>query len=267
MERRRNTRPDGTLRTAVLTGAGREPLVLLHGYPFDPSMWAPQLRALERDARILAPDLLGLGASRLARGAAPRMDDYADDVLAWMDDAGISRATVAGLSMGGYVSFALWRRAKERVASLVLLDTQAGADGEEARKGRVAAREALAAGGMAAVVDGMIGKVLGATTRARRPEVVDHVRRMILATDAAGAIAATEALRERPDSTPTLATLDVPVTVVVGEEDTLTPPAIARAMADGIRGARCVVVPGAGHVSPLEAPDAVTAVLRQVLGV
>jgi len=265
MERVQRTRQDGTTSSAHVSGEGGLPLVLLHGFPFDPTMWLPQVRALRRDARLLVPDLLGLGASRLAAGAAPRMDDYADDILAWMDEAGISRAVVAGLSMGGYVSFALWRRAPERIAALVLLDTKAEADGEEARRGRVATREAIAAGGMAAVCDGMLAKVLGATTHRRNPDAVGHVRRMILASDPAGAMAAVDALRERPDSTPTLATIDVPVTVVVGEEDALTPPDVARAMAAGIRGASLVTVPEAGHVSSLEAPERITDVLRGVL--
>ena len=265
MERTQRIRPDGTRASAHLSGEGKEPLVLLHGFPFDPTMWAPQVRALSRDARILAPDLLGLGASRLAAGGAPRMDDYAADVLAWMDDTGIHRATVAGLSMGGYVAFALWQRAKERVASLVLLDTQASADGEEARKGRVTARAAIAEGGMAAVGEGMLSKVLGATTHRTRPEVVAHVRRMILESDPAGAMAAVDALRERPDRTGLLGTIDVPVTVVVGEEDGMTPPAVARDMADRIPGARCLVVPEAGHVSSLETPERITAILREVL--
>jgi len=265
MERLEARRPDGTLSTALAGGEGGEPLVLLHGFPFAPAMWEPQLRDLRREARLLAPALLGLGTGRLARGAAPGMDDYADDVLAWMDETGIHRAVVAGLSMGGYVAFALRRRAPERIAALALIDTKPEADGEETRRGRVATREAIAKGGMAAVAGGMLGNVLGATTHRTRPDVVERVRRMILDTDPAGAMAAVDALRERPDSVATLATIDVPVTVVVGEEDTLTPPDVARAMAGRIAGARLVVVPGAGHVTSLEAPEAVTRVLRELL--
>lgn len=265
MDRDIRREPDGTVRAAHRSGEGRQPLVLLHGFPFDPSMWQPQLRALRRDARLLAPDLLGLGSSRLAAGAAPTMDDYAADVLAWMDDAGISRTVVAGLSMGGYVAFAMWRLARERIAGLVLLDTKPEADGEEARRGRVATREAIASGGMDAVCEGMLEKVLGETTRRTRPEVVAHVRRMIRESDPAGAMAAVDALRERPDRTALLGTIDVPCVVVVGEEDVLTPPDVARAMAERIRKARLVVVPRAGHVTSLEAPEKVTAMLREVI--
>jgi pimeloyl-ACP methyl ester carboxylesterase len=228
-------------------------------------MWTPQIRGLRRDAGILAPALLGLGESRLGPEAAPSMDDYADDVLAWMDETGISRAVVAGLSMGGYVAFAMWRRAPQRVAALVLLDTKAEADGEEARRGRVATRETIAARGMEAVVDGMLEKVLGSTTRRSRPDVVAQVRRMILETDPRGAMAALDALRGRPDSSGTLAGIDVPVTVLVGEEDALTPPDVARDMAARIPGARLVAVPRAGHVTSLEAPDEVTEALRRTL--
>ena len=265
MQRERRTRADGTERSAVLEGDGRQPVVLLHGYPFDPGIFEPQMRALRRDARFVAPDLLGLGASRLGPSAAPRMDDYAADVLAWMDDAGVSRAPIVGLSMGGYVAFALWRKARERVAALVLLDTKAEADGEEAKRGRIETRDAIARGGMAAVCDGMLEKVLGQTTRGTRPDLVARIRRMILDTDPAGAMAASEALRERPDSGKDLATIDVPTVVVVGEEDVLTPPEFARSMAQRIAGARLVEVPRSGHVSSLEAPDAITDVLRDVL--
>jgi pimeloyl-ACP methyl ester carboxylesterase len=228
-------------------------------------MWEPQIRALRRDARIVAPDLPGLGASALPPGSTPTMDDYAAAALAWLDETGVSRAVVAGLSMGGYVALAMWRRAKERIAALALLDTKAEGDTEEAKRGRVETRRAIEAGGMAAVAEGMIGKVLGGTTRRTRPDVVERVRRMILATDAAGAVAAVDALRERPDRTADLAGIDVPTIVLVGEEDELTPPAVARSMAAKIPGAKLVVVPEAGHVSTLEAPERVTTALRGLL--
>jgi pimeloyl-ACP methyl ester carboxylesterase len=264
MNRLRSRTTKGVTVFAALEGDGKEPLVLLHGFPFDHTMWEPQIRALRRDAKILAPDLLGLGRSELP---APllSMDDYADDVVAWMDEVGMSRATIAGLSMGGYVAFALWRRARERVAGLALFDTKAEADTDEAKRARLETRKAIGSRGMSEVVEGMLEKLLGKTTRRSRLDVVEKVRRMILATSPEGAMAAVDALRERPDSVPDLAGIDVPAVVLVGEDDELTPPSFARAMAERIPNARLVTVAGAGHVSSLEAPDKVTAVLRELL--
>ena len=261
----RRRKANGVTAVAAWGGTGGEPLVLLHGYPFDHTMWEPQIRALRRDAKILAPDLRGLGRSELPSGAPPSMDDHAGDVLAWMDDVGISRATVAGLSMGGYVAFAMWRRARERIAALALLDTKAEADSEEAKRGRLEARRAIEEHGMAGIAPGMLEKVLGRTTRRTRPEVVERVRKMILATSPQGAMAAVDALRERPDSVRDLGSIDVPTVVVVGDEDELTPPPFAKTMADGIPGAKLVTAPKAGHVSSLEAPDVVTSALRELL--
>jgi pimeloyl-ACP methyl ester carboxylesterase len=235
MESLRRRLANGVTAVAALEGKGGQPLVLLHGFPFDHSMWDPQIQALRGDAKILAPDLPGLGRSELPPGPSPSMHDYAGEVLAWMDEAGISRATVAGLSMGGYVAFAMWRRARERIAGLALLDTKAEADSEEAKRGRLDARRAIEEHGMAGVASGMLEKVLGKTTRRIRPDVVERVRKMIVATPPAGAIAAVDAMRERPDSVRDLAAIDVPTVVIVGEEDELTPPSVVRATAEGIR--------------------------------
>jgi pimeloyl-ACP methyl ester carboxylesterase len=265
MERLRRRTSAGGDFSAILDGEGRHPLVLIHGFPFDATMWRPQVQALRSEARLLAPDLPGMGASRLPPGAAPSIDDHAADVLAWMDDAGMSRAVVAGLSMGGYVALAMWRIAPERIRALALVDTKAEADSQDAKKARLDTRAVLEAKGLEGVVDGMLSKVLGATTRRTKPDVVGHVRGMILGTRVEGAVAAVDALRTRPDRTALLPTISVPTVVVVGEEDELTPPAVARAMADRIPGARLVSIPAAGHVTSLEAPEKVTAVLRGLL--
>lgn len=263
METLRRRIASGTV--AAWEGSGQQPLVLLHGFPFDHSMWEPQIRALRRDAKILAPDFPGLGRSELPPHGAPSMDDYARDVFAWMDEVGITRAAVAGLSMGGYVAFAMWRRARERISALALLDTKAEADSDEAKRARIETRRVIQERGLSAVVDGMLEKVLGKTTRRTRPEVVERVKKMVLGTSPAGAMAAVDALRERPDSVADLPGIDVPTVVVVGEEDELTPPVFSRGMAERIPGATLVIVPESGHVSSLEAPEQVSAVLRELL--
>jgi len=255
----------GTRLRAWLAGDGPVNLVLVHGYPFDRTMWEPQVEELSGRARILVPDLRGLGKSDLPTSGRTRMRDYADDLARWMDHAEMDRAVLVGLSMGGYVSFEVWRRHRGRVAALALLDTKAEADSAPAKEARVAARERIGREGMAAVVEDMLKGLLGATTLGNRPRVVEHVRRMILDTVPAGAMAAVDAMRERPDSTDDLPGIDVPALVVVGEEDTLTPPSAAEAMAGAIPGAELVRIPRCGHVSSLEAPTAVTAELRKLL--
>ncbi len=257
--------PPSVELAAEISGSGGRNLVLLHGFPFDHTMWRPQIRDLENEARIVAPDLRGMGRSAIAPGGGASMRTHAEDVIAWMDAQKIERATIAGLSMGGYLAFELWRFARGRIAGLALLDTKAEPDSDEAKAGRVATKGAIAKGGMAAVADGMLAKVLGKTTRGTRPAVVDHVRRMILGTKPEGAMAAVDALRTRASSVEDLGRIDVPVIVVVGEEDELTPPSFSQEMAARMPSAELRIVKGSGHVTSLEAPEEATRALRDLL--
>lgn len=254
--------PDGATLAYEDVGEG-QPVVFLHGFPLDHSMWAPQLRALAAMARCIAPDLRGLGESRGdSRGDSPSMERHADDVAALLDALAIPRAVVVGLSMGGYVALALWRRHRARVGALALVDTRAGADGDEAREKRHQLIALARAEGSAAVAERQLAGLVGKTTRAERPAVVEALRATMTRAPVEGIVGALEAMLARPDSTPLLATIDVPTLVVVGDEDIVTPPKEARAMAAQIPGARLEVVPGAGHMSNLERPEAFTAVLR-----
>jgi 3-oxoadipate enol-lactonase len=243
-------------------GSG-DAIVFLHGFPHRRTMWASQIGALAEQARCITMDLQGFGES--APGDSVSMDTYADDVIALLDERKVDRAVICGLSMGGYVALALWRRHPERVRGLVLMDTKAGADTPEAaekRRGMIAqARER----GSAAVADAMITGMVGKSTRAKCPEVVDAVHRMLESAPVPGIIGALEAMINRPDSTPTLATIDVPTLIIVGAEDTLTPPKEAEAMHEAIAGSRLEVIAGAGHVANLERPAAVNHVLSEFL--
>jgi 3-oxoadipate enol-lactonase len=248
-----------------LRGAG-VPLLLVHGFPHDHTLWRPQLDALGDAARVVAPDLRGFGRSDGAGATGEAtVDRYADDLACVLDAAGERRAVVAGLSMGGYVAFALWRRHRSRVRALVLADTRAGADTDDARAKRreliALARDRGAEAVAARMLDGMVGK----TTRARRPAVVAQVRAMLAGQPVAGMVDALQAMHDRPDSTPELATIDVPTLVVVGDEDVLTPVAEARRLHEGIAGSRLEVLAGAGHVSNVERPAAFTHVLQEFL--
>ena len=243
-------------------GAG-DPIVFLHGFPHSRALWAPQLNALVDRARCIAPDLRGFGEST----AAPpfTMDQYADDVAALLDALHIERAVICGLSMGGYVALAFWRRHRARVRGLVLMDTRAGADSAEARVKRNDMIALAHERGSSAVADAMISGMVGKSTREKCPEVVDAVHRMLESAPVAGVVGGLAALREREDSTATLGTIDVPVLVVVGEEDVLTPPSEAAMLHAGIRGSTLEVIAGAGHVSNVERPAAVNHILSEFL--
>ncbi len=241
------------------------PVVFLHGFPHNRSLWAPQLGGLLARARCVAPDLRGFGDSEIS--GPYTMDRYADDVIAMLDALQIERAVIAGLSMGGYIAFALWRRHRQRVRALILADTRPGADSEEARTKR---REHIAlarAKGSGAVADALIAGMLGSTTREKHPDIADAVHRMMTMAPVNGVIGALEAMIARPDSTPTLATIDVPTLIIVGDEDILTPPKEAQAMHEQIPGSRLEILAGAGHVSNVERPAAFNHVASEFLGV
>ena len=230
------------------------PVVFLHAFPLDRSMWGPQVGALVRQGRCVAPDLRGFGGS--AGGAPYTMDQYADDVAALLDGLNVGPAVVVGLSMGGYIAFAFWRRHRARVRALVLADTRAGPDSEESREKRRRLIDVARTRGSGTIAEMQIGTMVGETTRSRRPDVVDAVRAMMTAAPVDGIVGALEAMMGRPDSTATLATIDVPTLIVVGDEDTLTPPTEARSMHERIRGSRLEVVSAAGHICNLERPSA-----------
>ena len=241
------------------------PVVFLHGFPHNRTLWAPQLGGLMSRARCIAPDLRGFGESQISGPYS--MGRYADDVIAMLDALQIERAVIAGLSMGGYIAFEIWRRHRERVRALVLADTRSGADTDEAKAKRRAMIALARAKGSGAVADAQIGSMVGKTTRERHPDIADAIHRMLTVAPVEGVVGALEAMIERPDSTPTLATIDVPTLIIVGDEDALTPPQEARAMHGLIAGSRLEILEGAGHVSNVERPAAFNHVASEFLGV
>jgi 3-oxoadipate enol-lactonase len=253
----------GDLTLAVDTRGDGPALLLIHGFPLDRSLWAHQVATLARWRRI-APDLRGCGASD-APEAGYSMAAYADDLMRLLDRLRIERAVVAGLSMGGYIAFELLRRHRQRVMGLILLDTRADADTPEGRQGRETMMEVARSNGAAAVAERMLPRLLGRTTQRTQPHLVEQVRTMISRTSVAGIVGALGAMRDRPDSTPLLATIDVPTLVVVGDEDELTPPALSKAMTAAIPSAAMTTISGAGHLSALEAPTAVSRVVAEFL--
>jgi len=257
------------MKTATINGidmAYREqgtgqPILFIHAFPLHSASWDGQIAALSPHHRVIAPDLRGLGATARGGGASS-LDQHADDLDALLGHLAIEKATVVGLSMGGYISFAFWRRHRERIAALILADTRAGADTEEGKQGREKNAKLAEEHGPGAIADQMLPKLLSANAPAA---LRDQVRRIIESNDRAGIAAAQRAMAPRPDSTPLLATIDVPTLVIVGAEDALTPPSESEAMFNAIPGCRIAEIPGVGHLSNMEAPEAFNAQVTEFL--
>lgn len=240
-------------------------LLFIHGFPLDRTIWKNQIATLSGWRRI-APDLRGMGISDVP-ASGYSMQAYADDLIHLLDRLRVGKVVVAGHSMGGYIAFELLRRYRDRIAGLILCDTRAEADTPEGAKGRDETAKLAEARGAEAVAERMIPVLLGATTQQTQPQVVQQVREMIVRTPVPGIVGALQAMKERPDSTPLLGTIDVRTLVVVGQEDALTSPAVSRAMTDRIPAAAMTPIAGAGHIAPLEAPTAVTRVIAEFLEV
>jgi 3-oxoadipate enol-lactonase len=245
------------------TGSGPA-VVLLHGFPFNRSMWREQTEALSASYRVITPDLRGHGETT-ATDEPATMDEMARDVAALMDALDIRRAAVGGLSMGGYVTLAFYRRFPLRVRALVLADTRPQADTDEARRNREQqARKALKEG-MNAIAEVMLPKALAPTTLREHPERVARVREMIKSTKPAGAAAALRGMAARVDQSDFLPSILAPTLILVGSEDELTPPRDAEFMRREIRGSRLVVIEGAAHLSNIENPVEFNRALKEFL--
>ncbi|HLE47357.1 MAG TPA: alpha/beta fold hydrolase [Candidatus Thermoplasmatota archaeon] len=232
-----------------------EPIILLHGYPLDRTMWDETAAHLvSQGRRIIRPDLRGHGLSPVVFEAST-MERCADDVLGLANNLGIGRFRLGGFSLGGYVALELIRRQAERVAGLLLVDTRADPDSPEGQKKRDAAIARIRAEGMSPIADEMMPKLLSDLSRRRQPELEARVRRMITATLPQGAMNAVEGMRDRPDQRPHLGAIRVPTLIVVGAEDKLTPLDAAMVMQKAIPGAQVRIVTNAAHLTPLEAPE------------
>lgn len=247
---------DGTRRTAVL----------LHAFPIGANLWEPQLRQVPDGWRLIAPDLRGFGGSTdLDSLSGASMGDYAADVVDLMDELGVKRAVLGGVSMGGYATFAFLQSAGDRVDGVLLANTRAGADSPEARANRRNMLALVDREGPSGVARDMMPRLLGKTTQEIRPDLEAFVRRLIKQQSPVAIRTAIHRMMHRPDSTPLLAKITVPTLVITGEEDALIPVDESRAMASAVPGATLVVVPRAGHLANLEQPEAFNTALHEFL--
>lgn len=239
-------------------------VVLLHPFPVYREFWIPVAGFLSSRYRLIMPDLRGHGDSDLGDGPAA-MAKHAGDVARVMSAAGVDRAPIVGVSIGGYVIFEFWRQFRDRVSALALCNTKAGADSPEAKAGRLQAADDVLKKGTEVFFEGMLPKVLAETTRRTRPDLVDgalHMMRKMSPEDVAGV---QRGMADRPDSIPTAQTINVSTLIITGDEDTATGVPEAEVMKQNIRSSEMRVVAKAGHYSPWEQPQEVGRLLRQFL--
>jgi pimeloyl-ACP methyl ester carboxylesterase len=233
----------------------RAPLLFIHGYPLDRSLWAAQVNELSDITRAMAVDLRGHGGSDPTPGPYS-MDLFADDLHEFLDALRVTQpAALCGLSMGGYVAFAFYRKYPARVAALILTATRAGADSPEGRANRDQALALAQEKGVSAIAESMLPRMLSPKTYQLRPDLAAHVREMMERTSLEGVLGDLAALRDRPDSTSTLAQIDRPTLILHGADDQLIPPSEAEAMHAAVKGSQLKIIPEAGHLLNLEQPE------------
>ena len=229
-------------------------VVLLHGFPFDRSMWREQAQALSGTCRVVAPDLRGQGETPLG-GATLTMGEMAEDIAALLDALNVGRAVVGGLSMGGYVAFELLKAFPERIAALVLCDTHAGADSEETRNARFDLIEQIESEGAEALIDVMLPKLICENTKQNKKDLVETIEEMFRAAEPKAAIAALRGMAKRKDNNNLLDQIDVPTQLIFGAEDKVTNLEMAEKMRREIPDSRLSIIENAGHYSNLEQPE------------
>ncbi len=240
------------------------PLVLLHGYPFDHTMWNRVLTALPALPQVLTPDLRGFGQTPATPDAEPSIDAMADDVFKLLEREQVPSAVVAGFSMGGYIALALAEQHRDRLAGLGLINSQPFADTEEARAGRRAMIEKVRREGPRAAVEGVLPKLFGAA-HAQDPAFAGQVLAAAEQAGVAGITWALEAMARRPDRTAVLEQLNLPVLIAHSTEDQFIPVERARSLAERIPKVLYIEISGAGHCSPLEAPEIVAKGLAELI--
>jgi 3-oxoadipate enol-lactonase len=239
------------------------PLLLLHGFPMDARMWAAQLPDLAAHTRVIAPDFRGFGQS--APTGPFTLDQLADDVHALAEHLRLKNFVLAGLSMGGYVALAYVKKYPGTLRGLILIDTQAGADTPESKQNRDRLIATAREHGTKPVADAMLGKLIPEATAKSRPQLVRDLRQMMDTTPPQTVAHALAAMRDRADHTATLSTINVPTLIIVGDQDAITPPDIARRMQEKIPGSQLKIITGSGHMSPMEQPAQVNAAMSDFL--
>ena len=250
---------------AVLEQGMGSPLLFAHGFPLDHRMWRRQIERFTATHRVIAPDLRGLGKS-IGSSGTTAMSRMADDLVRILDALEIVEpVTLCGLSMGGCAAWEFWNRHPGRLGRLIVCDARAAADLPETVETRMTTAQRVLAEGVGFLVDAYMPRLLAAENLSR-PDIVEPIKQMILQSDPAGVAAAVRGLGTRIDATGMLPHIAVPTLLIVGEHDVISPAQEMREIAAAIPGAQCVVIPSAGHMAPLENPDAVNDAIAAFLG-
>ncbi|TWT85670.1 AB hydrolase superfamily protein YdjP [Posidoniimonas polymericola] len=261
------TIPVNDIAMHVRTEGAGIPVLLVHGFPLDHTMWDAQVEVLAEHCRVIAPDLRGYGATELADAGDPpkiTMQQYADDLAALLDALGVDEPVVyAGFSMGGYIGWQFVKNHRDKLRALVLVDTRASDDADDARKMRLKMANHVQEWGAEKVAEAMIPKLFAESSLDALHPMVARTREVISATNPLAIAAAQRGMAERPDSTPDLAGINVPTMAIVGAEDQLSQPEEVQRVVNAIPNAGLVVIPAAGHMAPVEQPDAVNLVLTE----
>lgn len=244
------------------TISGRLPILCVHGFPFDHSMWGEMADEMGDDFRMIAPDLRGMGKSPCSAEETVTMKALADDLATLLDALAVEKCVFCGLSMGGYVGWEFWRRHKDRLLGIVLCDSNAGCDTPEAAENRKKTANRVAAEGTGFLADEMIGRILSPETVASRPEVVAKYRRMVTENNPRGVAAVARGMALRDDFRDEIKRLTLPVLILSGEADVLSPPTAMKILAESMPDAKYVAISGAGHLAPLENPVETAAEIR-----
>ena len=245
-------------------GAG-PPLLLVHGFPLDHTMWRHQIAHFKATHRVIAPDLRGFGQSDVTPGMVT-MKQFADDLAAILPAVGENRPVIlCGLSMGGYIAWQFVEHHRSKLAALIVCDTKAAPDTTEAKKARLEAADRLEREGTSFLADTMLPKLFGQQLLSSPPEYVQETSAVILRTDPRGCAAAQRGMAERVDYRPQLGRIDLPTLVLCGEKDVISPAKEMQEIAAAIPNARYVEIPGTGHMAPLEKPEPVNAALDEFL--
>jgi len=246
-----------------------QPVLLVHGFPLDHTMWDSQIQALSKYSRVISPDLRGFGQSPLGPVDPTHgitMERYADDLVELLDELNLRAdqpIVFVGLSMGGYIAWQFVRKYAARLRGLVLLDTRSLADTDEGRAGRLKMAENVAEWDSGRVAEMMGPKLSAPSTFKTKPAVIAALRRVVERTSPAAIAAAQRGLAARPDMTSFLPHITVPTLVIVGDEDAISPPFEMQAIAAAIPHAEFVVIPNSGHMTTMENPEAVNAALSK----
>ena len=258
-----------TVDLAYIDRGSGQPVVLLHGFPLDHSMWSSQIDALSQTCRVIAPDLRGFGQSPLGNADPERgiaLEQYADDVAALLDALEIREPIVlVGFSMGGYIAWQFARKYMSRLRALIQCDTRAAADTDEARANRLKMAEKIHEWGSGRVAEMMGPKLFAAGRFESNPEIVQALRQVIASSSPAAIAAAQRGMAARPDMTSFLPTINVPTLIIAGAEDALIPPKEMQQIAATVPHGQYIEIPNAGHMTTMENPEAVNAALTEFL--